>query len=305
MNRVLEKLLNPRKLLLVILSRVFVNMEDERYLKIWYFLMTKERLNLDNPKTFNEKLQWLKLYNIRSLYTKLVDKHEVKAWVKERIGEEYVIPTLGVWDSFDDINFDELPDKFVIKCTHDSGGYLICKDKSTFDVNAARKFFKRALKRRLYKTSREYVYKGVKPRIIAEPLLVDESGKELKDYKFFCFQGEPKFFFILSNRMSSKYNIDYFDMDMNRLPFGFTYTKISAPINYQKPQNFEKMKELSAVLSKNIPHVRVDFYNINGRIYFGEMTFYHSAGVAPVKPKKWERILGDWIELPKHKQSLD
>ena len=255
-------------------------------------------LDLDNPQTYNEKLQWQKLYDRRPEYTKMVDKYDAKEYVANIIGKEYIIPTLAVYDRVEDIDFDALPDQFVLKCTHDSGGIVICKDKSTLDIAAALKKLERGLKTNFYYQNREWPYKNVKPRIIAEQYMVDESGYELKDYKWFCFDGEPKALFIASDRGSDKEEtkFDFFDMDFNHLPFTNGHPNASRPI--MKPAGFDKMKELAAKLSKGLMQARIDFYDINGQVYFGEITFFHWSGMKPFVPREWDYIFGSYIKLP-------
>ena len=189
---------------------------DKLYLKYKFYKKMKKQLNLDNPQTFNEKLQWLKLYDRNPEYTRMVDKYEVKKYVAEKIGEEYIIPTLGVWNKFEDIDFEELPNQFVLKCTHDSGGVVICKDKSTFDFNAANKKLTHCLKRNYFWKGREWPYKNIKPRIIAEQYIAED----LVDYKFMCFSGEVKCSFICTNRFSTQgLHVTFFDREWNLLPF--------------------------------------------------------------------------------------
>ncbi len=272
---------------------------DKTYIKLKYYSRMGRFPDLKNPKTFNEKLQWLKLYNRRPEYTRMVDKYEAKKYVAEIIGEEYIIPTLGVWDKFDDIDFAALPDQFVLKCTHDSGGLVICRDKSKLDIDAARKKIEKCLKENYYWQGREWPYKNVKPRIIAEKFMVDESGYDLKDYKFLTFDGEIKMFFVERDRAKGHngHTVDFFDADFNHIPMtvdGYPYT--DPP--YYKPENFDKMVEFASKLSSGIPHLRVDFYNVNGKIYFGEMTFFQASGTIHFSPESWDQTLGDWIKLP-------
>lgn len=272
--------------------------DDRRYLEKLYRATFGKELNLENPQTFNEKLQWLKLYDRKPIYTTMVDKYAAKEYVADKIGEEYIIPTLGVWDKFDDIDFDALPDQFVLKCTHDSGGLAICRNKKTFDIAAARKKINRCLKRNYYYTFREWPYKNVKPRIIAEKYMVDESGYELKDYKIFCFDGQPKIMFIATDRANpeEETKFDFFDMEFNHLPFQNGHPNAKKSI--MQPKGFKKMKELAAKLSAGIPQVRVDFYDIDGKVYFGELTFSHWSGFVPFDPEEWDYKLGAWIDLP-------
>ena len=256
------------------------------------------KLNLKNPQTYNEKLQWLKLYDRHEEYTQMVDKYEAKKYVASIIGDEYIIPTLGVYDSFDEIDFHELPNQFVLKCTHNSGGIIICKDKQTLDIKKSRKLMNKWMKKNPFWSNREYPYKNVKPRIIAEQYMEDESGYELKDYKFFCFDGEVKYIFVATDRgkEDEETKFDFFDMDWNHLPFTNGHPNNPEPI--KKPENFEKMKDLASELSKGIPHVRVDLYNIRGSIYFGELTFFHWSGLTPFVPEEWDYLFGNCIHLP-------
>lgn len=299
MSRSIKKFIkNPLLLFLTLGHREMLNwINDETYLKIAYRIKMGKKLNLDSPVTFNEKLQWLKLYDRRPEYTTMVDKYEVKKWVSAKIGEEYIIPTLGVWDKFDDINFNKLPEQFVLKCTHDSGGLVICKDKRKFDQQKARKKIETCLKHNFFWGQREWPYKNVKPRIIAEPYMEDADTKDLRDYKIFTFNGQVKALFIATDRESKEETkFDFFDANFRHL--AFTNGHPNANVQPKKPKTFEKMKELAAQLSKGIPQVRVDFYEVNGKIYFGEMTFFHWSGMVPFNPEKWDRIFGEWIELP-------
>lgn len=270
---------------------------DKLYLSILFRHRLGYNMDWDNPKTFNQKLQWLKLNDRRPEYTRMVDKYEAKKYVADIIGEEYVIPTIGVWNTVDEIDFDALPMQFVLKCTHDSGGIVVCKDKSRLDIAEAKKKLKKGLKTNFYWQSREYPYRGVKPRIIGEKYMEDNSG-ELRDYKFFCFDGEPKFMFVASDRMKADdTKFDFFDMDYNHLPF--TNGHPNAAIPPKKPETFEQMKLLAAKLSQGIPHVRVDFYDVEGHVYFGEMTFFHWSGMTPFEPDEWDYKFGECLKLPR------
>jgi hypothetical protein len=269
---------------------------DEIYLKILYYCYMHKKLNLKDPLTYNEKLQWLKLYDRKAIYTQLVDKAAAKDYVAERIGKDYIIPTLGVYDNFAEIDFEKLPDQFVLKTTHDSGGVVICHDKTSFDFENAEIILSKSLKRNFYLEAREWPYKDVKPRIIAEKYMEDETG-ELRDYKFFCFDGEVKAMFIATDRYKNEETkFDFFDENYNHLPF--TNGHPNAAIPPSKPLRFEEMKQLAAKLSKGIPQVRVDFYEIQGKVYFGEMTFFHWSGMVPFKPAQWDYTFGSWIKLP-------
>ena len=276
-----------------VLSRLIRN--DELYIKLRYFSGMKKFPDLQHPRTYNEKLQWLKLNDKHTEYTRLVDKYAVKEYIEKLNWGGKTIPTLGVWDRFDDIDFAQLPNQFVLKTTHDSGGIVIVKDKGKMDMQKARKKLEKSLQRKYFLMSREYPYKDVKPRIIAEKFMVDESGTELKDYKFFCFNGEVKFLFVATDRPFDT-RFDFFDADFNHLPFKQGHPWAKKEI--KKPANFEEMKRAAAALSKGMPHVRADLYNINGEIYFGELTFFHFSGVVPFEPAEWDEKIGDYLKLP-------
>lgn len=270
---------------------------DSLYLRMFFRYRFGRKLDLKNPQTYNEKLQWLKLYDRKPEYTKMVDKHAVKEYVAERIGEEHIIPTLGVWDRFEDIDFDALPDQFVLKCTHDSGGLIICTDKAKLDIEKARKTIGHAMKRQYYVNTREWPYKDVPHRIIAEQYMVDESGYELKDYKFFVFDGRVEAMFIATGRNDEAMCFDFFDREFCHMPIKKGGHPNTEKI-LQKPQSFSQMIEIAEELGKGIPHVRVDLYSINNRIYFGEMTFFSGSGFSAFSPEKWDYTFGDWIHLP-------
>ena len=282
------------------LMRIFRFIPDELYLKIMYRLRMGKKLNLKNPKTFNEKLQWLKLHDRKPIYTTMVDKYEAKKYVADIIGEEYIIPTLGVWDCFNDIDFDTLPNQFVLKCTHDSGGLVICRDKNKLDKEKARKKIEKSLKCNFYWVGREWPYKNVKPRIIAEKYMVDESGYELKDYKIFCFDGFAKAMFIASDRQleGEDTKFDFYNMDFKHLPF--TNGHPNATREIKRPKHFDEMRNLAEKLSKGIPQVRVDFYEIGDNVYFGEITLSHWSGMKPFVPEEWDYKFGEWIQLPEN-----
>ncbi len=270
---------------------------DEKFLKKKYKKIFGKEINLQEPKTFNEKLQWLKLNDRNPKYTNLVDKYEVRKYIKDTIGEKYLIHLIGAWDKFDDIDFSKLPNQFVLKCTHDSGGIIICKDKSQLDLDKVRKKMNKCLRKNYYYHSREWPYKNIEPRIICEEYMVDESGTELKDYKIMCFNGKAKCLFICLNRDSKKgLNVDFYDMEWNPMPFERHYPSSGTII--PKPKSFDKMVELAEKLSEDIPFVRVDFYDINGKLYFGELTFYPGAGFEEFTPESYDYKLGSWIELP-------
>ena len=277
-------------------------MSDRFHLEMNYLFTKREHLNLDNPVTFNEKIQWLKIYDRNPLYTKLVDKYLVKDWVRKKIGDEYVIPTIARYDKADDIKLEELPDQFVLKCNHDSGSVLICKDKVTFDLAMAKKKLNRCLELDTSSFFCEWAYRNVPRCIIAEPYLKEEGQEDLVDYKFFCFDGVPKIMYI-SRDHAMQTTTDFFDMDFTHLPI-----RMQAPpskVLPKKPLQFEKMKELAACLSSGIPHVRVDFYIVDQQVIFGEMTFYHCGGMVPVQPYEWNVKMGEMIHCPEKRTTKD
>lgn len=279
-------------------------MPDDIYLKCLYRTFMGEKLNLKSPVKYNEKLQWLKLNERLPVYSEMVDKYTAKKYVAEKIGEEYVIPTYGVWDFFEDINFDELPNSFVLKCTHDSAGIAICKNKSNFDITSVEKKISNCLSRNFYYSGREWPYKNVKPRIIAEKYMEDDSLHELRDYKFMTFNGKPKIMHLVSNRQNTTEETygDFFDMDFCHLDL--TMGHPNAPKLPDLPCNFEKMKEFATILAEGTIHLRVDFYEVNGKLFFGELTFYQDSGFANIKPEKWNKVLGEWITLPMEISSI-
>ena len=271
---------------------------DRLYIELRFRERMHKKPDLKNPKTYSEKLQWLKLHYHEPILIKLVDKAEVKPWVAEHIGEDHIIPTLGVWDNFDEIDFDSLPNQFVLKCTHDSGGVFVVTDKNKFDIEAARKKLEPRLKTSYYWHTREWPYKFVKPRILAEQFMVDESGYELKDYKLFCFDGKMKYLFVATDRRvkGKDTKFDFFDENFVHLPIKNGHE--NADRELVCPPGFEEMKRCASILSKGFPEARVDFYDINGHVYFGEITFYHWGGLMPFEPEEWDRIFGDQIVLP-------
>lgn len=272
-------------------------MSDELYLTLMYRRFTGKPLNLKNPKTFNEKLQWMKLYDRKPIYTTLVDKVDVKDYVAEKIGKEYIVPTLKVWDRVEDLDFDALPDQFVIKCSHDSGGLVICKDKSQLDRPKAIQKLRKCLRYNYFPLWREWPYKNVKPRIIAEKLLCD-GNDSINDYKIMCFNGEPKLIQLHIGRFS-EHTQDFYDVNWNRLPI-IQGTPMAKDVS-ERPAALEKMLELSAKLSADIPQVRVDWYWTEGKIYFGEMTFFDASGFENFEPEEYNELLGSWIKLPSKK----
>ena len=286
-----------RKVRLKLDNYGILRINDEKYIQMKYHMFFGRNANLENPKTFNEKLQWLKLHDHNPEYVKMVDKYEAKKYVAGIIGEKYIIPTIGVYEKFDDINFDDLPNQFVIKCTHDSGGVFIIKNKNEMDKRAIKKKINKHLKRNYYYTGREWPYKNVAPRIIVEKYINDE-GSEIKDYKFFCFNGDPKIILVCSERFSSNNMCKtWFDAEWRLLPIIENGHRVDKSI--RRPHNFDLMKAKASVLSKGIPFVRVDFYEVHGKVYFGEMTFFPASGYEKFSPEKWDRKFGEYINIDK------
>lgn len=273
----------------------FLNwMSDERYLKIAFYSAFGYRLDLKNPLTFNEKLQWIKLYDRKPEYTTLVDKKNVKDYVAAMIGKEYIIPTLGSWKYFEDIDFEKLPNQFVLKCTHDSGGIYICRDKKKFDKNKAKEVLNKSLRTNYYYQGREWPYRDVEHLILAEKYLADN----LQDYKFFCFNGVPRMILVCSERYSDGgLKEDFFDENWNHLDVERA-THPNSDLKILPPHHLEEMKNLASKLSKNTYFSRIDFYEIEDKIYFGEITFFPSSGLVGFQPDEWDRKLGDWLQLP-------
>lgn len=291
---------NPRAIVAGFVFHANFLFPDKLYLKLMFWSQMGYRLDLKNPQTYSEKLQWIKLYDRNPLYTKLVDKIEVKKIVRETIGSQYVIKTLAEWDNVDDIKLEDLPDQFVLKTNSGGGsnGVIVCKDKKNFDLGIAKLKLKASLKENIYQTHREWPYKNVPPRVFAEEFMVDESGYELKDYKFFCFNGKVKGLFIATDRYKGDHNVkfDYYDENFVHLDICQSHPNSANPILIP-PQNFEEMKRVAEILSRDLKHARVDLYNINGRVYFGEITFFHYSGLVPFIPSKWDSIWGKWLNL--------
>lgn len=289
MKKVIKKIISFLK------QRGFFNwMDDSTYLKMTYWEIMDRKLDLVHPRTFNEKLQWLKVNDHNPLYTKLVDKYEVKKYVSDKIGKAFVIPTIGVWENADDIDFEQLPNQFVLKCTHDSGGVIICPDKTKLDVEKAKNTLAKALRKNFYYLGREWPYKNVKPRIIAEKYMVDESGTELKDYKVMCFEGEPRLIQIHRGRFTS-HTQDFYDVDWTKLEV--TQGVPNSDVIMDKPCFFEQMMDLSKKLSAGMHHVRIDWYYVDGQLLFGEYTFFDASGHDDFEPDEWNYKVGSWIEI--------
>lgn len=272
--------------------------DDKLYISLRYYAALGKRMNWKNPQTFNEKLQWLKLYDRKPIYTTMVDKYEVKKYVADIIGEEHIIPTLAVYDRPEDIDFDALPNRFVLKCTHDSGSLVICRDKSKLDREAAVRKLAGRMNSNYYYWKREWPYKNVKPRIIAEKYMEDGKTQELRDYKFFCFDGTPKVILLCRDRYKeSGLTEDFYDVNWNHLAIKRPEHP-NARVKTDCPKELKIMVDLSKKLAKDVPFVRTDFYTINNEVYFGELTFFPASGTTPFIPEEWDYILGEWLNLP-------
>lgn len=292
---------DPKLLLYMILQKFSRLFGDKVYLQMSYRLRFGKKLDFDNPKTFNEKLNWIKIYDRNSLYTKLADKYEVKKFVASVIGEEYVVKNYGVWDRVEDIDVEGLPAQFVLKGTHDSSGAVIVRDKSEFDKKAVAKKYAPIMKQNYYWGKREWPYKDVKPRIIIDEFLDDHTAGDraisLRDYKFWCFNGQPKYMYCTVKDKDVYEN--FYDKDFNPVDINHGFRR-NVP-EFEKPKNFEKMWELAGTLAKasQTKFVRVDFFNVDGKIYFGEFTFYDWAGLKPFDDEKQDYELGQLISLDK------
>lgn len=298
-KRIIKALTSPRYMGSVILHRFDrLIKNDALYLKMEYYFQTGRRLNLNNPKSYNEKLQWLKIHDRKPEYTQMVDKAGVKDYITKTIGEQYVIPTLGVWKHFDEIDFTILPEKFVLKCTHDSGGLVICKDKKMLDKVSAKKKIEKCLKKNYFYGTREWPYKDVEPRIIAEPLLEQANGDEICDYKVMCFNGKAKLIELHMNRHSDHHTQDFYDVNWQKTEIsqGKGYGGCS-DIEVPKPSCLDKMLQLSETLTKDMAHCRVDWYVVNGHLYFGELTFFDGSGFDLFDRYEDDLLLGSWINL--------
>lgn len=298
-TRALIKYLKSPKLILyrIIVSHPNWIKDDKKFLELKYEMCFGKKLNLEKPTTYNEKLQWLKLNYRKDILTRMVDKVSSKVFVSEKIGPEYIIPTRGVWSEVEDIDWDNLPNSFVLKTNHDSGGIVICKDKRSFNIQNAKLKLQYAIEHDNYSITREWPYKNVEKKILCEDYMEDESG-QLKDYKFFCFNGEPKLMFIASDRenKTEETKFDYYDMDFNYLRIRQTHPNSTTPP--KKPACFEEMKTIARKLSQGLPHARIDLYQVNGHVFFGEITLFHYGGFTPFYPDKWDNVLGDWLLLP-------
>ena len=297
-KKLMKGLREPKKFVTFMLRNFGAFIPDKQYLKLLYRVQMGCKLNLDDPKTFNEKLQWLKLYGYRSEYTVMVDKVHAKEYAAKIIGSQYIIPTLGVWDSPDDIDFDSLPDKFVLKCNHNSGGVIICQNKSELDIPRVKRKLRNGLKEDYYKLYRERPYKDVKRKILAELLIDDVSGEGLTDYKLMCFGGKVYCTFVCSERFCSDgVKITAYDRDWKRM----TIERLAHPTSKHdipKPKLYEKMIVLAEMLALDTPFIRIDFYEVGEKLYFGEMTLYPATGMERFKQDEWDVHLGNLLVLP-------
>lgn len=295
-----KKLLTSYQRRFDLMSRLgfYNNTPDDVFLKKQYKANRGKELNIENPQTFNEKLQWIKLYERKPLQTIAADKYEVRKYVKEKIGEEYLVPLLGVWDSPDEIDFDALPDSFVLKCNHNSGtGMCICKDKSRLNIEKVKKELQKGLDEDFYLVSREWQYKNIKRKIIAEKFLKDGNAENLLGYKIYCFNGEPKLFSLQSNDGAEAVGISFLDIDWNVLP---VYRTDHLPIETipEKPSNLDTLLEIAKKLSEDFTFMRVDLYSFGGKIYFSELTMTPCSGYNPFVPEEWDRKIGEMLKLP-------
>lgn len=269
--------------------------KDPRYLKMMFRMKVKYSLDLENPRSFNEKLQWLKLFDRNDSYPDLVDKYQVRKYVAERIGDDHLIPLIGLWDSIDEMDFGCLPNRFVAKCTHDSGSVVICADKGSFDEGAAKKKLCHALKHDMFFVGREWPYSKVKPRIIVEEYLGNPSD-DLVDYKFMCFGGKVKCIFTCTERFSDEgLRVTFFDTEWKKLPFERHYPASNKAI--PKPENLSEMIRIAEILSRGLVFARIDLYVSKGSIYFGEVTLYPGSGFEPFRPLEWDYTLGSWLDI--------
>lgn len=296
-KKVINCLIHPSKILFYFASRNIIKMSDEKFLKLAYKLLMGKKLNLENPKKFSEKLQWLKLYNRKDCYTIMADKYFAKEWIANKIGENYIIPTIGVYNKFEDIDFSNLPNQFVMKCTHDSGGVLIVKDKNLLDLSNVKRKFKKSLSTNFFYFSREWVYKNIEPRIIIEEYM----GDNLTDYRFYCFNGKVKLVYQYLNESQadgSKPEPVYCNIYNEKWERLYFYQAYKPSLEkYPKPFHFEKMISLAEKLTKDIPFLRVDFYIINEKIYFGEATFYPGGGFSKFNPEEYDYKIGKMLNL--------
>lgn len=302
MSQIIKAIKNPKKAVKVVLNDLlsrfaYLIKDDEKYIRMKWRLNMDYPLNLENPTTFSEKLQWLKLHDHNPLYTTLVDKVAVKEYVANILGEEYIIPTIAVYDKPEDIDWNALPDQFVMKCTNDSASVVICKNKANLDKDRIIKRFRKCLKHNYYFKGREWPYKGVPRRIIVEKYIEPRPNtKDLPDYKFFCFNGEPKYCQVISGR-GSKMCIDFFDKDWNHQPYHEPHNYPFADVEPQKPTNLSQMWEAATKLSEGKAFSRIDFYDVGSNVFFGEITFFPTGGMGGFDPEDYDAVFGQMINL--------
>ena len=285
-----------QRLSLKILRGLRPYLSDRLYLQLVFRVRMGYKLNLDEPATYSEKLQWLKLNDRHLEYSDYVDKIRVKEYVASKIGESHIIPTLGVYNSVEEIDFSTMPNRWVLKTSHDSGGVFICKDNSSVSATQIYNAIGKNWMNNYFKYNLEYPYANVTPRLLVEAYIEDESEYELKDYKFFCFNGEPKFLFVATDRSAKcETKFDFFDLDWNHLPIINGHPNSLKELS--KPDNFDEMINIAKILSRGFRHVRVDLYNVKGKIYFGELTFFHFSGMEPFEPIDWDYKLGEYLEI--------
>jgi len=300
LKKIFKVLLQPNRLIYFLARKNIIKVSDKTYLKAMYECLINKKLNLKNPQTFNEKLQWLKLYDRNPEYTTMVDKYLVKDYVSKKIGKEYIIPTLGIYDKFEEIDFEKLPDEFVIKPTHYGGncGVFVIKNKNEMDKDKIKNQINSLLNKNLFDYGREWPYKNVKPRIIIEKYMEDKKLKELVDYKIYCFNGKAYYVMVCFDRMKGETKFIYFDKDWNMKPeFSNDGLKYGKDVKIDKPKNLDKMFEFAKILSKDIPFVRVDFYECNGKLYFGELTFYPSSGFDDTRTLECKKYLDENLKI--------
>ena len=295
-QKILLLLKNPLWIFVFLNNRGFHILDDKKYLCLLYKLEFNKKLDLNNPKTFNEKIQWLKIHDRKDIYISMVDKELAKKYAASIIDSKYIIPTYGIYNRFDEINFDKLPKSFVIKVTHFGGnkGIYIVKDKTSFDYLKCRKNIEHILTKNLFYSGREWPYKMIKPKIIIEKNINEDNKNDINDYKFFCFNGEPKYCLVCSDR-NKNLKETFFDMDWNLTQFKRPNHDIDYSI--KKPEKLSLMIKLASALSKGFPFLRIDFYEKNGKVYFGEFTFYPASGFNGFDPEEWDRKLGDLISI--------
>lgn len=272
---------------------------DSVYLKLFYKRMTGKKLNLKNPNTISEKLQWMKLHNRNPLMTVMVDKYEGKKYVEKIIGSKYIIKTIGIYNSFDDINFSSLPNQFVIKCTHDNKSTLVCKDKYSFDFKFAKQFINKHLRTNFYWWGREWPYKNVKPRIIIEEYIQNPDGSNIVDYKFYCYGGKPRYFMYSLGEVNHNVRNHKFSMDGRSIDYLFKKKPTVPLTDIILPSNLDEMITIVEKLCQSHQHIRIDLYNVSGRIFFGEQTFYSGSGIINIDNKDYAQSLSNLIDLSK------